>query len=156
MSYNLRYRSSRAEVWRWYWRAWRSRLWVTHLLFAGVVSMSAVQLQHLPFNAITLLLVFAAALPITILSFALWPQVAFKNQERVLSVGPDGWSTTIGDRTGSKRWSEISSVQAAPDSIVITSSSGNALVIPDRAFLSPGAVQQFLKDAQAWHLGHAV
>jgi hypothetical protein len=131
-------------------------LWFTHLFFAGVLSISVVQLQHLPFNAITLLLVFAAALPLTILSFALWPQLAFKNHERVLSVGPDGWSTTIGNRTGSKRWSEISSVQAAQDSIVITSSSGNALVVPDRAFSDPGAVQQFLKDAQAWHHGHAV
>ena len=156
MSYNLRYRSSRADVWRWYWRAWRRRLWFTHLFFAGVVSISVVQLLHLPFNAITLLLVFAVALPITILSFALWPQLAFKNQERVLSVGPDGWSTTIGDRTGSKRWSEISTVQAAQDSIVITSNSGNALVVPGNAFSGPSAMQQFLKDAQGWHHGNAV
>jgi hypothetical protein len=131
-------------------------LWFTHLFFAGFVSILVVQLKHLPFSAITLLLVFAAALPITILFFALWPHLVFKSHERILSVGPDGWSTTIGDRKGSKRWSEISSVQAAQDSIVITSSGGNALVVPDRAFADPGAMQQFLNDAQAWHHGHAV
>ena len=156
MSYNLRYRSSRAEVWRWYWRAWRSRLWFMHVFFAAALSFSIVQLQHLPANAVTLLLVYVATLPITIFCFALWPQLAFKNDERVLSVGPDGWSTTIGKRTGSRRWSEVSSVQAAQDSIVITSSSGNALVVPGRAFLDHGVMQQFLKDAQGWHHGNAV
>jgi hypothetical protein len=127
-----------------------------HVLFASALSLVVVQLQHLPMNPVTLLLVFAVTLPITILCFALWPQLAFKNNERVLSVGPDGWSTTIGNRTGSRRWSEISSVQAAQDSIVITGSSGNALVVPGRTFSDHGAMQQFLNDAQAWHLGHAV
>jgi hypothetical protein len=38
MSFKIEYASRRGEVWNWYWRAWRERLWKTHLLtFLAVV-----------------------------------------------------------------------------------------------------------------------
>ena len=156
MSYNLSYSSSRAEVWRWYWCSWRKRLWLLHMLYSAVLAVAIIQLQHLPLSALNFLRSFAIALPVTILGFAIAPQILFKSQERSLVVGPDGWSTTIGKRSGGKRWKDIASVDAAPDSVVITSSSGNALIVPARAFASRGAMQTFLKDTQAWLQGHAV
>jgi hypothetical protein len=101
-------------------------------------------------------LYFCGALPAVTLFFALWPQVMFKSKERTLLVGADGWSTKIGNKSGSRRWAEIASVQETRDSVVITSTTGNALIVPACAFVDEAFKGQFVKDSQAWHRGNAV
>jgi hypothetical protein len=156
MNYSLSYRSSRSEVWRFYWAAWRARLWRVHLLVAAVLAFMLPDILGVPPAISSYVVYFFGALPAVTLLFALWPQVMFKSKERTLLVGPDGWSTKIGNKSGSRRWAEIASVQEARDSVVITSTTGNALIVPARAFVNEAFKGQFVKDSQAWHRAHAV
>ncbi len=99
---------------------------------------------------------FAVVLPLVVVGLALRTQVLFKNEERVLSVGPSGWSTRIGRKSGARSWAEVATVQEAQDAIVIVGTNGNGLIIPSRAFPDAASKQQFFKDAQGWHDGRGV
>jgi hypothetical protein len=156
MSYSLSYRSSRAEVWHWYWAAWRARLWREHLLVAAILALVLPYFSGVPYTIKANVLCFIGALPAVTVLFALWPQIMFKSRERTLHVGPDGWSTNIGSTSGSRRWAEIASIQEALDYVVITSATGNALIVPARAFADEAIKSQFVKDARAWLHGQAV
>ena len=156
MSYDLRYCSSRAEIWRLYWSTWRSKLWIIHLFIAATIALPVANAIGKPINLPVYLLTLAVVLPVVIIFFAAWPQVAFKSKERALRVGPDGWSTQIGSISGSRTWSEITSVKENPESLVITSKSGNALVVPLRALPDQSSWLQFVRDAQTWHQRHVV
>jgi hypothetical protein len=154
MGYVLRYRANRQDVWSWYWRRWRNGAWLRQLLIALAISVYGAFSNHLSISVSLLLL--AAAFLIVTMVFAAWPQVAFKPQERVLSVNSAGWSTQIEKKSGAKSWSEIESLRADHDVVVITSRDGNALLVPPTAFTGPDEQGKFVRDAQAWHNGHAV
>lgn len=156
MNYSLSYRSSRSEVWRFYWAAWRARLWRVHLLAAAVLASLLPDIIGIAPSFRSYLLYFFVTLPAVTLFFALWPQVMFKSKERTLVVGPEGWSTKIGGKSGSRRWAEIASVHEASGSVVITSATGNALIVPARAFANNALKDQFVRDSQAWHRAQAV
>ena len=156
MSYTLHYRSSRKEVWRWYWAAWRAKFWRVHVLVAAIAALAIAYSATPPFQLGLALVSFAVILPIITLLFAAWPQIAFKRQERTLNVGPDGWSTQIGRLAGARAWSEVASVAESNGTLAITGKNGNAIIVPQRALSSRGAWQQFVKDVQAWYQEHAV
>ena len=40
MPLTVEYSSMRAEVWSWYWRAWKRRLWRIHLLLFVMTALS--------------------------------------------------------------------------------------------------------------------
>jgi hypothetical protein len=76
----------------------------------------------------------------------------FKHRERVLAVGPDGIDTTIGKKSAHRDWSEISAVEDRAGVVAITvRQTGNAFLIPNRAFADDGARADFLRRAAAWH-----
>ena len=156
MTYTLRYRSSRAEVWRFYWRMWRARFWWLHLLVAGVAAIALTTVWGTPTSTRSYAICFLSILPLITVLFAVWPQVAFKPQERTLQVGPEGWSTNIGNLSGSRTWSGVSSIRPASDAVQILSTTGNTLIVPLRAFEGRTQMQQFLQDVQTWHREHAV
>jgi len=152
MNYTFRYRSSRAEVWRWYWRLWRSRLWHLHAVIAGSVSFAATSHDvwhgHLLNWGGRALLVFVLLVGISVgIS-----QLLFKGDERILEVGPDGWSTQIGKKRSSRGWAELAPVKDESGVVVIASKQGNALLIPDRAFESAGQRSEFLQDVRRWQV----
>jgi hypothetical protein len=150
-SYTLRYHSSRKEVMRFYWKQWRAKYWSLHL-FAALVITSVVSfvagnrlaLRDMPWC-------FAAIAVLVTAAMMLWPQVRFKPQERVLDVGPDGWSTRIGKLSGSRPWVQVAAIVPGQDTVSIVGINGNALVIPDRAFAEPGQKDAFVKDVRQWH-----
>lgn len=156
MSYTLHYRSSRKEIWRWYWAAWRAKLWRVHVLVAAIVALTVTYSATPPFQLDLALVSLAVTLPIITLLFAAWPQIAFKSQERTLNVGPDGWSTQIGRLAGARAWREVASVAEVNGTLAITGKNGNAIIVPQRALPSRGAWQQFVQDVLAWHQDHAV
>ncbi len=156
MSYALRYRSSREEVWRWYWRAWRTKLWRIHVLAAVVIAWVVTFLAVPPFQLGLALVSFVVVLPIVVLLFAAWPQLAFKSKERAVSIGPDGWSSQIGRSGGARTWGEVASVIEGSGTLAITGKNGNALIIPQRALAGQGDWHQFVKDVQAWYQAHVV
>ena len=156
MNHTLRYSSTRAEIWRWYWHAWKTKFWRLHVLLAAASAWIVTVTVDGSIDFRHYFLYCAIALPLVIISMALWPQVMFKSKERVLHVGPNGWSTHIGTQSGSRSWAHVASVQDTHDAVVITGTTGNALIIPARAFQDPSSKQQFVKDAQGWHSARSI
>lgn len=149
--YSLHYRSSRAEVWRWYWRAWRSKYWWWHLLLAAAITWETLAVQSGEFQLSKFLLRFLWVTPALIALMVAWPQVSFKSQERSLEVGPEGWFTRIDKKSGSRTWRMVGSIRSNGEIISIVSTSGNALLIPKRAFQSDESREAFLEDIRRWH-----
>lgn len=149
MQHTLRYRSSRGEVWRWYWQAWRQRLWKVHVVAALVLSLLMPGLKaagHYAGWAVW----FVALLPVVIALGALFPQVMFKRAERTLTVDARGWSTRVGRASGARTWAEVASIADEAGGVILTGTNGNALIIPERAFADASARQQFLADIRKW------
>jgi hypothetical protein len=94
---------------------------------------------------------FPLAAVFLVLLMAAWPQVMFKNKERALEVGPVGWSTRIGSNIGSRSWAQVTSIEKAKNAVAIVSDTGNALIIPARAFSDASHMEAFVRDAQLWH-----
>ena len=91
-----------------------------------------------------------AFLVVTAISSVL-PQLLFKSQERILNVGPEGWDTQIGKKKGARSWGEVASVQEDSGKVVITNKNGNALIVPERAFISSDDRDRFYNDIKDWH-----
>jgi hypothetical protein len=154
MTYTLTYRSSRVEVLRFYWRMWHAKFWRLHVFIACVAAATCVNAFDRSAGVQSYVMWFCIALPLVTLGFAMWPQIKFKPQERKLEVGPDGWSTRIGNQSGSRPWSGVSSVEQKGNTVRILSTTGNALIVPRRAFEDTAQMNRFLEDAQAWHRGY--
>jgi len=91
-----------------------------------------------------------AAFFVLMIFFAALPQIMFKKSERTLTVDSHGWSSQIGNQFGSRSWDEVASIQEDGEYIVITGKNGNALVVPERAFVSSPTKTEFLNDIQQW------
>lgn len=153
-SYTLKYAATRGEIWRWYWRAWArpAGLWRRHVALGAVATVGAASAHGfsrwvwLPAAVIGL-----AAMVCGLFLSSLWPQIRFKPQVRTLELDELGYRTSIGLINGVRRWSEIRSVRAEGDTVVITTLKGSAMLIPRRAFGVGTDRQQFVIDVEAWH-----
>ncbi len=111
----------------------------------GAAASLAVALGDVPSTSAGWLKVAVIALALPAL-FALYPQLRFKPQERVLALDADGVATTIGKRGGTVRWSEVREVRDE-GAVTIEGTNGNALVVPERAFISSEQRRAFVKFA---------
>ena len=151
----IRYHPSRREAWRGYWKTWRHRLWSTQVLMAAWVGWALSNSKSVPPSITSWGLAFVVALPVITLVMALVPQILFKSTERTVRVGPQGWSTDFGLWSGIIRaWDEAASIEEWAGQVVITSASGNALIIPARAFPDAASRQQFVQDIKQWYRQH--
>jgi len=153
--HQVSYRSRRSEVWRWYWRAWARPLglWRFHVAFSLLFAAAWTLRDR---SVAGFVAAFVVALPIFILFLSLWPQIRFKSETRILTIDPTGWSTRIGNLQGSRTWDKVRSIDDSPEAITLVSSNGNALIVPNRAFPSPAAREEFLHDARRWQATVAV
>jgi hypothetical protein len=136
----IEYASRRGEIWIWYWKAWRQRLWKSHLrLFAIVTVLAYLFLSYpAPPSRATLALPMAiGAVPVFLL--ILYPQLRFKPQPRTVTIGTSGITTAVGQKSGRISWRNIRSVTEDRGYVVVQGSSGNAFIIPPRAFETPEA-----------------
>ncbi|HVV31843.1 MAG TPA: YcxB family protein [Vitreimonas sp.] len=145
MARTIQYASTRDEIWRWYWRSWQRGLWVTHAVVfcwvSGVVLLLLWSTNLLrPTNVV---LAIAAGLA-SIAWMSLFPMIQFKPQTRTLTVDEHGISTTIGAKSGVRKWSEIRSVTDEDGAIVIVGKNKNAFIIPARAFDNDAGRRDFL------------
>jgi hypothetical protein len=169
-AFELKYSVQRQELWNYYWWAWRQPdgLWIYWLIFSlaalalGWLWASISETTNL-FEATALICLTGACF------FVLFPQLAYKPQERSVTIDADGIDTTIGARSGHRGWADISSVTSRGDSIILMVSGGtrllpglwlltrvgNAFIIPNRAFKGAEQRQEFLGSAQNWHRPHA-
>jgi hypothetical protein len=147
----VRYRSTRREIWSWYWRMWRRKLWFIHALV--LVFCSWATLDFLARRDATLsvsdLIIAALVGAICIAWFPIYPLLRFKPEERTLTIDEQGWSTTIGKISGTRAWKAVRSVEKEGEAIVITGRNLNALIVPRRAFASDAERDEFLVYAQS-------
>jgi hypothetical protein len=68
-----------------------------------------------------------------------------KNDERILSIGPEGVQTSVGKLSGAVSWARIASVGENTDYVFITGKSGNGFAIPSRAFASSAQRTEFVR-----------
>jgi len=149
--HTVRYHSSRAEVWRWYWRAWRKSLWRIHLAIAFIASAVVSSKGFTDVNLRSLIVWFLSIFPLTTFVLAVLPLVRFKSEERTLNAGPNGCSTQIGKIEKSFSWSDIASIRNEQGVIVFAGADGNAMLIPLRAFADDRQRSAFFADACQWH-----
>jgi hypothetical protein len=83
-----------------------------------------------------------------ILFFVLYPQLRFKPKERTLVVDEAGVFTTIGRRSGMRKWAEISSITEDGDFIILHVANRNAFIVPPRAFRTLAERAEFLAFAR--------
>jgi hypothetical protein len=70
----------------------------------------------------------------------------------VLTVGATGIDTTIGKNSAHRDWKEIRAIEDQGDVVAImVRQTGNAFLVPSRAFASDDARADFLHRATAWH-----
>jgi membrane protein YdbS with pleckstrin-like domain len=137
MTVSLRYASRREEVWRWYWRSWRRTLWNIHLRI-GLVAFALAFLVIDAGRAPTPFSLAAATLvALGLIGFlVLYPQLRFKPELRTLTADEEGLKTAIGRRRGAIPWSKIARIAEDHGYVIVESRSGNAFIIPPRAFES--------------------
>src|SRR5580700_353827 len=73
---------------------------------------------------------FAVTALACIVVLPLYPQLLYKPQRRDLSIDEEGYATQIGKRSGSRRWDEVASIDEGAGAIVLTTTSGNAMIVP--------------------------
>ena len=138
------YASRRDEVWRWYWRMWRARLWRTHAaIFVSLAFGVSLALYKGPPNDVAGVCLIGAIAVAPLEGLALYPQLLFKPQTRTLVVDDEGVSTTVGRRSGRVPWSEILDVREENGTLVIQRRNLNAFLVPARAFASEAERSRF-------------
>jgi hypothetical protein len=149
-SIRIQYFSLRSEVWRFYWRSWRQRLWKFHLFIFGsftvVVFVCAILGGTAP--SVAGVNAFGWGL-LSIVWLPLYPLLKFKPQMRVLEISAEGISTAIGKLSARRSWHEIASITEADGNFVILGKNGNAFIVPPRAFDSDNSRLAFLAFAQS-------
>ena len=150
MAFEVAYSSTRREIWRWYWQTWRRQLWKIHAaILVLTVFLLVVSVRRGGNDTERDLIVIATGGALILAWFVLHPQVMYKPQRRSLLIDAAGISTTIGPRSGQRRWNEISTVSDAGDAIVIQVRNGNAFIVPNRAFTSSEQREGLLAFAKA-------
>jgi hypothetical protein len=149
-SIRIEYSSLRSEVWKFYWRSWRQRWWKTHLLvFVGVTTAVFVGLHRQGFSPSGEGMFACGCGFLSIVWMPIFPLVRFKPQTRVLEINAEGISTTIGKLSAQRSWHEIVSITEADGNIILLAKSGNAFIVPPRAFDSETARLAFLEFAKS-------
>jgi hypothetical protein len=135
----IHYALKRKDIWDAYWFTWRNgwKLKVAQLFITGCAFF--VTKQWLsgggPATTSQLAISFGVAL-LSILWLPLYPLVLYKPHQRMLTIGPEGVVTSIGDRSGEVPWIAIDRVQLDGDRLYVVGKSGNSFAIPGAAFPS--------------------
>jgi hypothetical protein len=148
MDYTLSYRSTRGDVWRWYWRMWRRKFWLVQLLLSVCIVVVMFQITRGSLFSLLLLLVLCFVGAIVVFSSV--PQILFKSATRTLSVSESGWVTTVGSKSGARHWNEIGPIEENATHVILTTWSGSAMLIPKTAFTTEEQAQQFVAQARQW------
>jgi hypothetical protein len=154
----LRYRSSRRDIWAWYWRRWRELLWAYWLVIGiAVVGFTLLYANSTHPIGPADVMRAGAYLALALAAMAIYPQFSFKSEERVFIIGPSGIDSTIGAKPAHRDWVDISEITDIGTHIVFTvAATLNAFLVPNRAFGDAAARADFLQRAMAWHVAAVV
>jgi len=136
MGISISYEPRRSEVWRYYWRLWRSHLWKIHLrILVPLVASGAFAIYAGGFARTLGFYELAAAFLVPI-GFAFFPMLVFTPGARTLVADDTGISATVGKRDMTVPWSDVTRVEEEQDTLVIQRRNLNAFIVPARAFQS--------------------
>jgi hypothetical protein len=149
------YRSSRLEIWKWYWRSWAkpSGRWRFHLLFALVIAAASTIAVHKmsPFDWGYFAVAFAVGLLSALILLPLYPQIRIKTAPRTLAIDANGLTASVGKLSASRSWKDVRSIESCKGSLIITGTNKNAFIIPASAFASEDERTAFYRSALGWH-----
>jgi hypothetical protein len=154
--YTICYASTRAEIWRWYWKAWArpTGLWRYHVLISLLSAVGATILErHSTLDAGHSFFIFVVTMLGCVVLLPMWPQIRFKPSVRTLKIDEKGFDTVIGRRSGSRGWKDVRSVEESDGAVVITGVNNNAFIVPSRAFASEQERLEFYEAARRFHAG---
>src|SRR5690349_3078234 len=121
MDITLEYKSSRKEVWRWYWHKWRSWLWMVHCFFAIYIFFVAFTARSDGIVITPQRVMYAILATIAVEGlFVGFPQLMFKSQLRTITFNEVGISTKIGRKSGHVKWPAIRSIEDTNGEVIIT------------------------------------
>ncbi|MDQ2999661.1 MAG: YcxB family protein [Fibrobacterota bacterium] len=140
----IRYSTTKKEVFRWYMKRWKHKLWMYHAIILAVILFSFHDSG--PAGAMAGKPLFIALIyGVSALAFmAAFPLLMHKPKERILSVDDDGIKTTMGRQAGMMKWGRVESVREAQGYIHIIGKNRNEFIIPDRAFKDKAGRKAFL------------
>jgi len=153
-SITLRYASQRKDIWKHYWMRWRqpNGLWRQWLLVALLIALTLFVMSGFQSPTPRAIAIAAACLAIVYAFFAAFPMIVFKPAERILTIDPRGIDTRIGGKSANRSWREIRAITDRGDVIeMVVAATGNAFVVPDRAFPAAQDRGDFLDSVRAWH-----
>ena len=149
MNFKIEYASRRSEVWAFYWRAWRQRLWKTHLIIFLAINLSfSIALFGGPPPSPSSFAIVAAIGLLAIAWMPLFPLLMFKPKRRTLSINDTGIETTIGKKSAKRAWKDIKSVSEENGYLILLCRNGNAFIVPPRAFDSQSSQENFASFAK--------
>lgn len=150
----VQYSPTREEVFRWYLRLWQKTIWKVHLLmFCVPVMLIALPMLvgKKPYAPQDLLGALAVGAALVAVMWA-YPLFMFKPAPRILTADESGIRTSIGKKSGMRKWADVGAVnESAEGGVIISVRNGNAFVIPPRAFYSAKIRADFVEAARNWH-----
>lgn len=129
----VRYALTRAELWVWTKEIIRRGFWV-YLVGVPVFTCALfawVEIGGSRISGVIWGLGYGVAM---MLGVAVWPQIRYRKDERVLTFSNEGITSRRGKQTACVPWKRIHSVTDETVGIVIARRNRNALIIPRRAF----------------------
>jgi hypothetical protein len=154
----ITYALKRSDIWDTYWFTWRNgwKLRGAQLVIAGCAFVVAISwlTEGRPASTSQILEALGIAL-LSILWLPVYPLLRYKPQQRMLTIGPQGIVTSIGDRSGEIPWAAIDRVQVDGNRLYVVGKSGNAFAIPSTAFSSNEERDEFLAQATLFWKGQA-
>jgi hypothetical protein len=143
----VRYRSTRADIWRSYAHLWRhsTQMKVVHVLTFFVV-LFAVRpwLPQAGIEGPAQTLAAAAVALVAVLGFVAYPQIRFASGERTVTIGSAGVTGTLGARSVEVPWAQVTRVTPGDGAVYIVGADLNHFVVPDRAFADAAARDAFI------------
>ena len=154
MPITVQYASTREEIYRWYLKLWKQKIWKVHLLiFCVPIFLIALPMVvgKKPVDVENILGSIAAGAGLVGLMWA-YPLLMFKPSPRTVTADESGITTSIGKKSASRKWAEIGAInESAEGGVIISVRSGGAIIVPPRAFYSAKIRADFVEAARNWH-----
>lgn len=141
----IRYSTTKQEVFRWYMKRWKHKLWMYHAIILAVI-LFTFSGESGSAGAMTAKPLFIALIyAVSALAFmGAFPLLVHRRKERILSVDDEGIRTTMGRQSGIMKWGRVGSVREEAGYIHIIGKNRNEFIIPDRAFKDKAGRKAFL------------
>ena len=150
----IRYSLTRTDILRSFFRSLKSspRFLVTVVTYSvafGLFSMLANGdfSRSLTVRDILIALAWTAA---AFFFMPAWFLVRYKPEERTLTTSPEGITNEMGDRKATIPWNRIKQIRNSGRNVLIVGVTGNAIVIPRRAFQDRDQQAQFVAEIDDW------